>query len=180
MTRAAAWYATVQPAWGQTASKATKSPALCWMTRAGSPLAGSVKLADPPPGTSDAGPTAVPDGSAAAAVVVVAPVPDVVEETDAVAGVAPPPVSAFDPGVLVAAPPTILPRAATSPLLTTKTPATMPATAPLDSTSRRATPLARSAAAAGRASQVSRAGAPAAPARASGVQAKKKTMSEPV
>ena len=60
------------------ASKATKSPAVCWMTRAGSPLAGSVKLADPPTGTPDAGPTAVPFGSAA--VVGVAPVPDVVDE----------------------------------------------------------------------------------------------------
>ena len=40
--------------------------------------------------------------------------------------------------------------------------------------------LLRPAAATGRANQVSSAGAPAAPARASGVQAKKKTMSEPV
>src|SRR6202521_1896579 len=158
------------------ASKATKSPAVCWMTSAGSPLAGSVKLADPPTGTCDAGPTAVPDGSATA-VVVVAPVPEVV---GGVVVAAPAPVSVFDPPVVAAAPPTILPRAATSPLPTTKTPATMPATAPLDSTSRRGRPPGRSAAAVGRANQVSRAGAPAAPARASGVQAKKKTMSDPV
>src|SRR5271156_5235073 len=58
-------YATVHPAWGHTASKATNFPAVCWMTRAGSPLDGSVKLAEPPTGTLASEPITVPDGAAA-------------------------------------------------------------------------------------------------------------------
>src|SRR3974390_537877 len=61
-----AWsHSTTQPAWGHMASKARKVPAWGWITRAGSPLAGSVNDAAPPSGTALAGPTAVPAGGAA-------------------------------------------------------------------------------------------------------------------
>ncbi len=53
---------TVQPAWGQTAEKARKAPFDTWMTSAGTWVAGSVKLAAPPTGTSVAGPISVPFG----------------------------------------------------------------------------------------------------------------------
>ncbi|MGA3148519.1 MAG: hypothetical protein ABSF33_13750, partial [Acidimicrobiales bacterium] len=88
--------------------------------------------------------------------------------------------SAFDPPPPeVDVPPTIRPTAAVTPPVTTTNAATRPVTAPADRTARRGRAPGR----AGRpdrrsASQVSTAGAPAAPARASGVQAKKKTMSE--
>ena len=59
----AAWsYATVQPACGHTASKATNLPAVAWTTIEGSPVRGSVNDAAPPTGTSLAGPIAVPAG----------------------------------------------------------------------------------------------------------------------
>ena len=68
----------MHPAWGQTASNATKSPPSWWMTRAGSSVDGSVKEAQPPRGTSAEGPTEVPDGEVGAPdpwVVAVLPVP---------------------------------------------------------------------------------------------------------
>jgi len=54
---------TVQPACGQIAEKARKSPSVTWTTRAGTCWAGSVKLAAPPIGTSAAGPISVPCGT---------------------------------------------------------------------------------------------------------------------
>src|SRR5664279_6606127 len=53
-------YSTVQPACGHTASKAWNVPAVGCTTTAGSPEAGSVKVADPFTGTSLAGPSFVP------------------------------------------------------------------------------------------------------------------------
>ncbi len=94
-----------------------------------------------------------------------------------------PGVSVFSPpaavGLVVA--PTARPRAAAAPPATTTKAATMPVTAPADRTVRRAT-TPEGPAGTGRrvASQVSRAGAPPAPPRASGVQAKRNTMSDPV
>ncbi len=71
--------------------------------------------------------------------------------------------------------------AALNPPSTTTTPAAMPVTAPLDRTARRESPDPAPAVVPPRlSSQVSTAGAPAAPASSNGVQAKKKTMSEPV
>src|SRR5450755_9760 len=61
-------YSTVQPACGHTASKARKVPARGCSTIAGSPVAGSVKVAAPATGTSLAGPILVPGGCAAAVV----------------------------------------------------------------------------------------------------------------
>ncbi len=153
------------------------------MTRPGSPLAGSVKLADPPTGTLEAGPIAVPDGVGAvvageeppgAAVVGVVGVVGVVEPVPAPVRVGAPPAEA-------AVPPTSRPRSAAIPALTATTPAAMPATAPRESTARRDISPSRGGPTGCRsASQVSRAGAPAEPPRANGVQAKKKTMSDPV
>src|SRR5919204_805702 len=55
-------YTHVQPACGHTASKATKFPALGWITIEGLPVRGSVNDAEPPTGTFLAGPIAVPAG----------------------------------------------------------------------------------------------------------------------
>src|ERR1035441_6715981 len=152
------------------------------MTRAGSPLAGSVKLADPPTGTTDAGPTAVPDGAPAVVGVLEPPVVGVLEPP-AVGAVEPdpPPERTPEPLAEEEVPPATRPIAAASPLATTTTAAAIPAMAPFESTVRRGTAPRRTGRGGGcSASEVSSAGAPAAPAKASGVQAKKKTMSEPV
>src|SRR5580658_604207 len=54
--------ATVQPSWGQMASKAAKTPADGWTTTAGSPVFGSLKMADPPTATALATATVLPGG----------------------------------------------------------------------------------------------------------------------
>src|ERR1700733_9089014 len=60
--------ATVQPAWGQMALKATNVPATGGRTSPGAPLAGSVNWAAPPTGTSEVGPRRCPAGLGAVVV----------------------------------------------------------------------------------------------------------------
>src|SRR5580692_11522698 len=57
--------ATEQPSWGQTVSKAAKLPVRGWTTTAGSPVLGSLKVAEPPTATAAAVSTFFPGGRVA-------------------------------------------------------------------------------------------------------------------
>ena len=162
------------------ASNALKSSAVCWMTSDGSPELGSLKAAEPPTGTWLAAPIDLPLGSgtvvvvdAPGAVVVGAPVVEVGGAVDDVVAVVPPAFTVVDEA-------NTRPKPATAPMSTAVLAAKMPMMAPRDTAPSRAVSEAVKVRAPWDANHVSRAGAPAAPARATGVHANRKTMSDPV
>src|ERR1700733_13039468 len=137
--------ATVQPAWGQMALKATNVPATGWRTSPGAPLAGSVNWAAPPTGGSEGGPRRCPAGLGAVvvggSVVVGAPgVVGVVVDGGTVVGVVGEdgeivPVPSDAAAALV--PPARRPNHATRPPVARTRRATSPVVAPRASTARR-------------------------------------------
>jgi len=140
------------------------------MTKPGSPVAGSLKVAEPPTGTTEADPSFFPGGiEVAGAAVVEVEGGAAVVGADVVGGVDPDPKAALGDEELE--PPRRRPTRDVSPPARTAKAASAPVAAPLVTSSRRdiaaaeprrlGVPRVRN--------QVSRAGAPPAPARSKGV-----------